>query len=75
MTTNEKQAGTQGPDSPHQDTLLRATEVARLLRISVRQVWKLTSSGQLPSPIEIGRSTRWRDSDVQRVIRGEEGSR
>ena len=57
--------------SPVGDQLMRADQVARTLGISVRQVWKLTSRGILPTPVRIGSSTRWRASDVRRVITGE----
>jgi prophage regulatory protein len=39
--------------------LLTVIEVSRLLGISVRSVWRLASSGDLPGPISIGRSKRW----------------
>jgi len=38
---------------------LSVQQVAFLLDISVRSVWRLTSSGELPRPIAIGRSRRW----------------
>ena len=74
VKNNIDKAGNQRPDSPDHDNLLRATEVAHLLGISLRNVWLLSSSGKLPPPMKIGRSTRWRNSDIQGVIRGGEGS-
>lgn len=53
------------------DRLLRVGEVARALGVSVRQVWKLTADRALPAPVKVGKSTRWRASDVQQWIRGE----
>lgn len=44
--------------------LIRAKEVAQLLGASVRQVWRLSSCGVLPPPISIGRSRRWRRTDI-----------
>ncbi len=38
---------------------LSVQQVAFLLDISVRSVWRLTSSGELPRPVAIGRSRRW----------------
>jgi excisionase family DNA binding protein len=46
------------------DHLLRVGEVARALGASVRQVWKLTADGALPAPGKLGKSTRWRASDI-----------
>ena len=51
-----------------EDRLLRADEVAHLIGISPRAVWKLRSTGTLP-PVGIWTSTRFRLSDVRRLIR------
>lgn len=50
------------------DTLLTVREVADRLRVSSRQVWKLTSSGRMPAPVRLSRSVRWRASDIDRFI-------
>ena len=50
------------------DTLLTVREVADPLRVSSRQVWKLTSSGRIPAPVRLSRSVRWRASDIDRFI-------
>ena len=44
--------------------LLNVTDVANRLRLSTRQVWKLADSGHMPKPVRIGRSVRWRASDI-----------
>ncbi len=41
-----------------------AKEVGSLLGISVRQVWRLNSSGRLPRPIRLGGSVRWRREEI-----------
>jgi excisionase family DNA binding protein len=48
--------------------LLTASDVAVLLGISKRQVFRLSSAGQLPGRVKVGRLTRWRREDVQRWI-------
>lgn len=50
--------------------LLSVKEVAALLCMSVRSVWRFASSGQLPAPIRIGggRCVRWRLSDLTTLI-------
>jgi predicted DNA-binding transcriptional regulator AlpA len=53
---------TQGIDS--QRLALSAADVAKLLNISIRHVWALNSSNQLPRPLKLGRLTRWRASDI-----------
>lgn len=50
------------------DRLLKASEAAELLSVSVRSVWSLRSCGDLPA-IQIGRATRFRLTDVERIIR------
>lgn len=48
--------------------LLTVREVATALKISPRQVWKLLASEQLPSPLKLSRSVRWRAGDISRFI-------
>jgi predicted DNA-binding transcriptional regulator AlpA len=51
--------------------LLTAREVAALLRIHPRSVWRATSAGDIPKPIRIGpKVVRWRLSDLQAFIGG-----
>lgn len=44
--------------------LLTVKEVAKRLKVSVRQVWKLNASGQMPKSVRVARSVRWRAADV-----------
>ena len=47
--------------------LLNVSEVAEILGIAVRSVWRLSATGQLPPPIRIGaRCMRWRLADIER---------
>jgi predicted DNA-binding transcriptional regulator AlpA len=45
--------------------LIMADEVAHLVSISTRTLWRLVSAGQFPRPVQVGRSTRWRVADVE----------
>lgn len=38
---------------------LSAREVAKLLGVSQRHVWKLLASGRIPKPFRLGRAVRW----------------
>ena len=38
---------------------LSAREVAELLGVSQRHVWKLMASGRIPKPFRLGRAVRW----------------
>ena len=44
--------------------LLDVRDVAALLKVSVRQIWKLVASGRLPQPVRLGRSVRWLSADI-----------
>ena len=49
-------------------TLITAAELARLMHISQRTVWRLVSAGRIIPPIRIGGNTRWRLDEVERWI-------
>lgn len=44
--------------------LLTAEELAEMLKVAVRTVWRLRSSGKLPRPVSIGSSIRWRKNEI-----------
>ena len=44
--------------------LYRAGDVAEVLTLSVREVWRLVAIGTLPPPVKIGRCSVWFDSDI-----------
>ncbi len=44
--------------------ILTSNELARMLKISMRSLWRLRSAGLLPAPIQLGGSIRWRANDV-----------
>ena len=55
------------PDNP--DALLvTATDVARLLNISKRTLWRLLSAGKLPRPVRLGNVVRWRRNELEQWI-------
>jgi predicted DNA-binding transcriptional regulator AlpA len=48
------------------DELLTARDVAELYSISIREVYRKASSGELPKPIKLGhRTRRWSASVIQ----------
>lgn len=51
--------------------LLSARQVAEMLNISTRTLWRLKSAGKLPAAIRIGKCIRWRREDLNTWI--EEG--
>ena len=46
-------------------TLVTAKEVASMLQVSIRTLWRLRSAGQLPSPLRIGNAVRWRVDEIR----------
>ena len=52
-----------------QARLLRVQEVARLLAISTREVWRRADSGTLPKPLRLGvKVRRWPQDEIEAVI-------
>ncbi len=48
--------------------LITAAELADMMSISVRTLWRLLSAGELIEPIKIGGNTRWRVDEVRKWI-------
>jgi predicted DNA-binding transcriptional regulator AlpA len=61
----------------HEDRLIPLSEVASLLGMSKTTVWEMVRRGLLPKPLKFGpRMSRWRLSDIQKVIaKAEEAGR
>ena len=45
--------------------LINARELARMMQVSPRTLWRLLSAGKLIRPIRIGGNTRWRLDEVK----------
>ena len=54
--------------NPRPPVLVDVRETARLLGISDRSVWRMSQRGDLPQPIHLGRSARWRVADLLSYI-------
>lgn len=50
--------------------LITAEELATMLSISTRTLWRLLSAGKVIAPLRLGGSTRWRLDEVHRWIEG-----
>jgi predicted DNA-binding transcriptional regulator AlpA len=53
--------------APEDDRLLKATEVAALLSVSTRLVWRFRAEGRLAA-VQIAGATRFRLADVRRLM-------
>ena len=55
---------TENKDSSNVPKLLTVNDVAKLLKLSTRSVWRLVAANAMVKPIRIGGSIRWRESDL-----------
>ena len=51
-----------------ENQLMTVEDLAKLLHVSVRTVWRLRRNASLPRPVKIGGGVRWRISDVRAWI-------
>jgi len=54
---------------PPIETLLTISQVARLIGVSSRTIWKMIADHRTPAPVHIGRLTRFRASEIDRWLR------
>jgi prophage regulatory protein len=50
--------------------LINAVQLAKLLSISERTLYRLKAGGHLPPTVNLGGSVRWRVTDIRRWIDG-----
>ncbi|UCD76078.1 MAG: helix-turn-helix domain-containing protein [Phycisphaerales bacterium] len=68
MQSSTARKADNGISAAEGNRLLKAAEVADVLRIGVRTVWKLRAAGKLPSVSILG-ATRFPAADVARIAR------
>ena len=51
-------------------TMLTASELAEMLGIDLRSVWRRKADGTLPQPVQLGRSVRWVRKEVEQWLAG-----
>lgn len=56
------------PAPAPEPALITANQLACMMQISLRTLWRLRSSGLLPEPVKLGSSTRWRLNEVRQWI-------
>jgi excisionase family DNA binding protein len=57
-------------ESIKEPLLLRARDVAQLIQVSLRTLWRMRSAGQLPAPVTLGGGVRWRYEEIKQWITG-----
>ncbi|MBX7074065.1 MAG: helix-turn-helix domain-containing protein [Pirellulales bacterium] len=48
--------------------LVTSAEVAHLLNVSTRTLWRQLSAGQVPQPVRFGGTVRWRIDELRKWI-------
>jgi excisionase family DNA binding protein len=51
-----------------QAALMTVGEVAELLRVSTRMIYRLKDAGRMPQPLKLGGSVRWRRAELMAWI-------
>ena len=54
---------------PTIESLLTVSQVARLVGVAPRTVWRMLADGRTPHPIRVGRLVRFRASEVDAWIK------
>lgn len=54
--------------SDDQTLLIDSRHVAKMLKLSGRTIWKMQNNGDMPPPIRIGTSVRWRIEDLKKWV-------
>jgi excisionase family DNA binding protein len=56
------------PSGDTEPLLITAAELAALLNLSKRTLWRLRSAGDLPKPVKLGNSVRWIRDEIKNWI-------
>lgn len=48
--------------------LITAAQLAEMLNVSVRTLWRLQSAHQVPEPVRLGAAVRWRLDEIRKWI-------
>jgi excisionase family DNA binding protein len=50
------------------EPLLTLSDLARLLRVSTRTVYRLVERGRFPRPLKVGGQNRWMPEDISNAL-------
>lgn len=59
------------PGAPREEgasLLATPKQVAELLQVSTRTLWRMRSAGSLPTPVRLGAAVRWRRDEIEAWI-------
>lgn len=52
----------------HGPLLIPAVDLARMMQISTRTLWRMRSAGQVPEPVRLGGTVRWRLDEIKHWV-------
>jgi excisionase family DNA binding protein len=61
-------AAQEPPEAKPIGETLTVDEVARMLGVSVRSVWRRRNDGTIPEPIKVGKSVRWPRAEFEKWL-------
>jgi predicted DNA-binding transcriptional regulator AlpA len=67
---NGQQSEPETPATTEDRQLVSVESVAKMFDVSPRTVWRWNSAGEIPAPIKVAGTTRWRRTDLLRWIDG-----
>ena len=53
------------------EPLLTTQDVADLMQVSERHIQNLVTRGQIPQPVRLGKSVRFRRAEIRRFLQGD----
>ncbi|MEM7518372.1 MAG: helix-turn-helix domain-containing protein [Planctomycetota bacterium] len=56
-------------DENDSQLLVTPQQVADLLQVSTRSLWRLRDAGKLPPPVKLGASVRWRRDEIEQWVK------
>lgn len=65
---NQTEGNRQKAEAQHPALTTTAGGVARMLSVSIRQVWRLNTIGRLPKPLRLGNCVRWRVDEIRAFV-------
>ena len=68
MKSDQRRQSESQTHYPHEEQLWNIKQVKMATGLSERTLWRLNDSGKIPAPIRIGRSVKWRKSDILKWI-------
>lgn len=67
-SADTRQEPTSGLPTLPDPLLISVGDLAKIVKLSPRSIWRLLNAGRIVAPVRIGGSVRWRYQDIKRWI-------